>query len=280
MLNEIPKKIHLIWFGDKSKMKFDLESLKKFAPRYEVKVWGEEDFDWEELCKIPYVKKTYEGKAWAFLSDYIRVKILYEEGGVYLDADMKVLKFMEGMFSGKSLALAFENNTTLSMGFAGAAPGQKFFKDLKAIYESTTTGKTIMGNVIWDFVAKRDLNIKINGKYQEREDFVIYEFRRVSLVHPRYRYWKRESQYLLHQHTVSWVPKWARPWLKLIIAVTQKLTFINKLYAVLLIWPTKEMKRHYTMLDAEGNKILIGAEAKKQKKEAKRQRKLNRKNKK
>ncbi|MFV0556363.1 MAG: glycosyltransferase, partial [Lactovum sp.] len=83
-----------------------------------------------------------------FLSDYLRAKILYEEGGVYLDADMKVIKFIEGMFSGKSLVLAFENNTTLSMGFAAAAPKNKFFRDLKAIYESTTTGKTIMGNVI------------------------------------------------------------------------------------------------------------------------------------
>ncbi len=275
MLNEIPKKIHIIWFGDKSKLKFDLDSLKQYAPRYEVKVWGEEDFDWDELCKIPFVKKTYESQSWAFLSDYIRAKILYEEGGVYLDADMKVLKFIEGMFSGKSLALAFENNTTLSMGFAGSCKGHKFFKDLMSIYESTHSGKTIMGNVIWDFVAKRDLDIKINGKYQEKDDFVVYEFRRVSLVHKRYRYWKRESQYLLHQHTVSWVPKWARPGLKFVIAITQKLTFINKLYGILLIWPTREMKRHYKMLDENGERILIRSEQYRLKKEKKKNKKVH-----
>ncbi len=272
MLNEIPKKIHIIWFGDKSKLKFDLDSLKKFAPRYEVKVWGEEDFDWDELCKIPYVKKTYTSQSWAFLSDYIRAKILYEEGGVYLDADMKVLKFIEGMFSGKSLVLAFENNTTLSMGFAASCKGHQFFKDLMSIYESTTTGKTIMGNVIWDFLARRDLGIKINGKYQESHDYVIYEFRRVSLIHQRYRYWKRENQYLLHQHTVSWVPKWARPGLKMVIAITQKLTFINKLYIFLLIWPTREMKRHYKMLDENGERILIKSEALRLKRESKKRR--------
>ncbi len=244
-IQEIPKKIHIIWFGDQSKFKFDLDSLKRFAPHYEVKVWTEDDFNWDELRKIPYVKRTYDNKDWAFLSDYIRAKILYEEGGVYLDADMKVVKFIEGMFSGKQLALAFENTTTLSMGFAGAIPGHKFFRDLKSIYESYTSGKTIMGNVVWDYVAKRDLNIKINGRYQEYDDFVVYEFRRVSLVHPRYLSWKRESQYILHQHQISWVPRWARPGLKLVIAITQKITIINKLYGILLIWPKRQMKKNY-----------------------------------
>lgn len=273
MLNEIPKKIHIIWFGDRSKMKFDLESLKIFAPNYEVKLWSEDDFDWEELCKIPYVNKTYKSKSWAFLTDYLRTKILFEEGGIYLDADMKILKPIEDMFLGKNLVLAFENNATLSMGFAGSTPGQKFFGDLKLIYESTKTGKTIMGNVIWDFIAKRDLDIKINGKQQEKENFIIYDFRKVSLVHSRYRFWKRKEQYLLHQHTVSWVPRWARPGLKFVIAISQKLTWINKLYGILLIWPTREMKKHYEMLDSDGNQIMIKSEIKKMKKTKKQNKK-------
>ncbi len=241
----IPKKIHLIWLGDQSKFSFDLNSLKRFAPNYEVKLWTEKDFDWDELLKIPYIKKSYDTKSWAFLSDYLRAKILYEEGGVYLDSDMKVLKFMEGLFSGKKLVLSFENTATLSMGFVASEPGHKFFRDLIAIYDSYKSGKMIMGNVIWDHVAKRNLGIKINGKYQEWDDFIVYEFRRISLVKPRFRKWKRDSQYLMHQHTISWVPKRYRSLFKLLIAITQKITILNKFYGLILIWPKKQMRKNY-----------------------------------
>ena len=241
----IPKKVHLIWLGDKSKFKFDLESLDKFMPNYEVKVWGMNDFDWDELEKIHYVRAMKKSQSWAFLSDYLRAKILYEEGGVYLDCDMKLLKNMEGAFSGRNLVLAFENTTTISMGICGAKPGHKFFRDLKSIYESFKGGRPIMGNVIWDHVAKREMNIKINGRYQEDIKWVIYEFRRFSLMYPRCRTWKRDYQYALHQHKVSWVPHKFQIMFKFLIAFTQKITIVNRLYGLVLIWPKKEMKKNY-----------------------------------
>ncbi len=270
----IPKKIHLIWFGDKTKFKFDLESLKKFAPNYEVKIWGEEDFDWDELFKVPFVEKNYKSQSWAFLTDYLRLKILYEEGGVYLDCDMKPLRYVEDLFIGKELVLAFENNITLSMGLTASTPGNKFFGSLKSIYESTITGKTIMGNMIWDFVAKRDLDMKINGKYQEGDNFVIHGFECASLLKQRFRKSKREQQYFLHQHTISWVPRWARPGLKFIISLTQKLPFLNKMHGGVLIWPKREMLRHYEMFDENGERILIGAEARRAKAEKKKAKKI------
>lgn len=244
-ISPIPKKVHLIWFGDKTKFIFDLSSLKMHMPNYEVKVWTEDDFDWKELRKIKYVDQMYRSKSWAFLSDYLRAKILYEEGGVYLDADMKIIKNIEGAFSGRDLVLAFENTTTISMGICGAKPGHKFFRDLMSIYESFSGGKPIMGNVIWDHVAKREMDIKINGRFQESFDWVIYEFRRFSLVHPRYRRWKRDAQYALHQHQVSWVPHKFRGLFKFMIAFTQKITIINRMYGLVLIWPKKQMKKNY-----------------------------------
>lgn len=242
----IPKKVHLIWFGDQSKFPFDLESLEKYMPNYEIKVWTENDFDWDELFKIRYVKSAFESKAWAFLSDYLRCKILYEEGGVYLDSDMKIIKNIEGSFSGRELVLAFENTTTLSMGICGAKPGHKFFRDLMSIYESYERGKYIMGNVIWDYVAKREMDIKINGRYQEdSSNWVVYEFRRFSLVQSRWRSWKRDTQYALHQHTVTWVPSKYRGMMKFLVALTQKVTILNRFYVLVLYWPKKQMKKNY-----------------------------------
>ena len=37
---------------------------------------------------IPYTAAAYADKKWAFVSDYARLKIVYENGGIYLDTDV------------------------------------------------------------------------------------------------------------------------------------------------------------------------------------------------
>lgn len=241
----IPKKIHLIWFGEKENFNFDLSSLKMCAPNYEVKVWGEKDFDWEELNKIKYVKNAYNSENWAFLSDYLRVKILFEEGGIYLDSDIELLRNIEEFFIEKELVLAFENTTTLSMGITGAKKGHKFFGDIMKIYESFQGGKNIIGNVIWDLVAKRNFNIKINGKKTETEsdDLLVCNFKTFSLLNKT----NKISQYALHKHQISWVPKWSRKSLRTLILVSQKIPFVNKIYFLVLLWPKKQMKKNFIL---------------------------------
>ena len=79
----IPKIIHYCWFGKtplpKKAVKC-LNSWKKFFPDYEIKEWNESNFDVD--C-IPYTKQAYAAKKYAFVSDYARFQILYQQGGVY-----------------------------------------------------------------------------------------------------------------------------------------------------------------------------------------------------
>lgn len=88
----IPKVIHYCWFGGNplpELAKRCIESWKKYCPEYEIKEWNEKNFD-VECCD--YVKEAYEAKKWAFVSDYARFKILYENGGVYFDTDVELVK--------------------------------------------------------------------------------------------------------------------------------------------------------------------------------------------
>lgn len=88
----IPKKIHYCWFGHnkKSKLMEDcIASWRKFFPDYEIIEWNEENFD---VNQCDYVRKAYEEKKWAFVSDYARMKILSENGGIYFDTDVEVIK--------------------------------------------------------------------------------------------------------------------------------------------------------------------------------------------
>ena len=84
----IPKIIHYCWFGGNPKsnlIKQCIDSWKKYCPDYQLIEWNESNFD---INCNPYVKAAYEDKKWAFVSDYVRLYIVYNQGGVYLDTDV------------------------------------------------------------------------------------------------------------------------------------------------------------------------------------------------
>jgi hypothetical protein len=58
-------------------------------PNYEIIEWNETNYD---VRKIPYIAQAYDAKKFAFVSDYARIDILNEHGGIYFDTDVEVLK--------------------------------------------------------------------------------------------------------------------------------------------------------------------------------------------
>lgn len=132
----IPKKIHYCWFGGKPLNQLGekcLASWKRFFPDYEIIEWNESNFD-VNCCQ--YVKEAYEAKKWAFVSDYARFKILYEQGGVYFDTDVEVIKsfndiLREGNFMGCENEVSAVNP---GLGLA-VAPGLGLIKEILEDYE-------------------------------------------------------------------------------------------------------------------------------------------------
>ena len=89
------KIIHYCWFGPKKMGKLEnkcLASWKKYLPDYKIIKWSEENVDLEE-CE--FIREAYKQKKWAFVADYVRTKALYEQGGIYFDTDMEVLKKLD-----------------------------------------------------------------------------------------------------------------------------------------------------------------------------------------
>ncbi len=94
----IPKIIHYCWFGygKKSKLVKDcIKSWKKYLPDFQIIEWNEGNCD----LSHPFVKKAYDKKMWAFVSDYVRLKTLYDHGGIYLDTDMMVVAPMSHLLN-------------------------------------------------------------------------------------------------------------------------------------------------------------------------------------
>ena len=84
----IPKVIHYCWFGGNPKSETIMaciDSWHRYCPDYKIIEWNEDNFD---VNILPYIKDAYEDKKWAFVSDYARLFIIYNNGGIYLDTDV------------------------------------------------------------------------------------------------------------------------------------------------------------------------------------------------
>ena len=89
--NMIPKIIHYCWFGRGEMpelVQTCIASWHTHMPNWEFKLWSEDNFD---IASAPqYVREAYEAKKYAFVSDYVRLWALEQEGGLYMDVDFEV----------------------------------------------------------------------------------------------------------------------------------------------------------------------------------------------
>ena len=93
----IPKIIHYCWFGGKplpQNVEMCIKSWREKCPDYEIILWNENNYDIN--CNT-FVRNAYQNKAWAFVSDYARLQIVYENGGIYLDTDVELLKSLNSL---------------------------------------------------------------------------------------------------------------------------------------------------------------------------------------
>ncbi len=134
----IPKIIHYCWFGGKPLPK-DVEkcidSWKKFCPDYEIKRWDESNFD---VQQHPFCKAAYEAGVWAFVSDYARLKVTFEEGGIYLDTDVELIRKPDFLLEHQGYLAVdqLEHQIASGLGF-GFEKGHEVAAAMLKIYDET-----------------------------------------------------------------------------------------------------------------------------------------------
>lgn len=127
----IPKIIHYIWLGGKPLPKIAekcIESWKKFCPDYKIKRWDETNID---VDKYQFTKDAYQAKKFAFVSDVFRTEILYNEGGIYFDIDVELIKPIDEVLKDADCVMGFETSKSLAPGLIMASV--KNNEDLKNI---------------------------------------------------------------------------------------------------------------------------------------------------
>ncbi len=175
----IPKIIHYCWFGNNPKSKLMekcIESWHKFCPDYEIIEWNETNID---ISDCLYAQQALENKKWAFLSDYVRYKVIYEHGGIYLDTDVELIKPLEPLLSHKAY-FCFEDDTMINTGLGFGAQKNhpivfemcEAYRSMKLFFEDGSINSDIIPVVTTRVLLKHGL--KTNNTLQQLDDVVIF----------------------------------------------------------------------------------------------------------
>ena len=130
----IPRIIHYCWFGGNPMpvdVKTYINSWEKYCPDYEIQEWNESNFD---VSENNYCREAYESKKWAFVSDYVRLKVLYEYGGFYMDTDVEVVKSLNPLRIYDAVS-GYESKTHIQTGTLGACRNNEWIGMLLKDYD-------------------------------------------------------------------------------------------------------------------------------------------------
>lgn len=179
----IPKIIHYCWFGGKElpeSAKKCIESWKKYCPDYEIKRWDESNID---IHENRFISQAYQAKKYAFVSDYVRFKVLIEEGGIYLDTDVQLMKSLNDLLD-KHAFMGFEKIGNTVSGVApgliiGSEPHASFLYDMVNLYnqlaycdeQSNPIAKTVV-KYLTDYLVEKGCIVE--DRLQIVDDIVLY----------------------------------------------------------------------------------------------------------
>lgn len=126
----IPRKIHYCWFGGKEMAdlhKRCIESWRRYCPDYEITEWNETNCD---ISETDYTKQAYEAGKYGFTSDYFRLKILFENGGIYMDTDVELLRNLDELLYQPAFVGVESWGTVNTGGMFGSIQGHPMIREI------------------------------------------------------------------------------------------------------------------------------------------------------
>ncbi|MCI8587344.1 MAG: glycosyltransferase [Clostridia bacterium] len=177
----IPKKVHYIWLGGKPKDKLTeicLLTWKDKMPEYEFIEWNETNLDLEKISQEnEYFAECRKRNLYAFMADYLRIKILYEQGGIYIDTDVQAIKSLNPLLD-RNLILGYEECTIdvvkkqIGTGFIAAERGHWFIEKIYNFYKNE-----IMNSEMFIIpVIMTDTYNKLNKEEKEKIEILPKEY--------------------------------------------------------------------------------------------------------
>lgn len=208
----IPKTIHYCWFGRGEKPKLAqkcIASWEKYCPGYQIIEWNEDNFN---VYDHPYTKYCYENKKWAYLSDYVRLKVVCENGGIYFDTDVEVIKPFDDLLTYEAF-YGFENDCYVATGLGfGAVANHKTVKAMLQQYDDMKPDEKgdypLTGCPEFNTAALIPFGLQLNGQLQNAAGAVILPVDWLNPYDdPTGRLNKTENTYSIHWYSKSALSK-------------------------------------------------------------------------
>lgn len=208
---KIPKVIHYCWFGGKALPKeyeAYIASWRTYCPDYEIVRWDETNYD---IKKCQYMKQAYENKMWAFVSDYARLDVIYNYGGIYLDTDVELRKSLDDML-GWDMFCGYESCLTVAFGLGfGACKGHEIIGRMLEKYNHMSFlredgSMDLTPCPVLQTEVMREYGFRIDGRMEIRENVAVYPqevFAPVSYGQVTSNI--TEHTYSIHHYAASWV---------------------------------------------------------------------------
>lgn len=207
----IPPVIHYCWFGGKTLpdlYKRCIDSWRKFCPTYDIKEWNESNCD---INETRFTEKAYKAGKYGFVPDYFRLKIIYENGGIYLDTDVELIKNLDDLrYNVAFCGLQFPGEVNFGLGF-GATKGNRIIKYLMSRYKTMEFNQNkgdddeIVSPICQTADLKR-LGMKDGPQFQTVSDMTIYPMEVLSpknLVTGEVNI--TQNSYSIHHFDGSWL---------------------------------------------------------------------------
>lgn len=211
----IPKIVHYCWFGGSEKpdaAKKCIESWKKYCPDYGFREWNEDNFS---LADCPqYVRDAAAAKKYAFVSDYVRLKVLFDYGGFYMDTDVELLCSLDGFLEDRAV-IGFENDNFVNSGqMLAAEAGHPILREMMDCYRDVAFYRPdgsmyLLGCPHVNTEVLEAHGLVKNGREQVVADVHIYPadwFNPLDSATGLLN--KTENTVSIHWYSMSWIPKW------------------------------------------------------------------------
>ncbi len=212
----IPRKIHYCWFGGGEPGKKDkkyIEGWSRACPGFEIIRWDESNYD---INKNRFMKEAANAGKWSFVSDFARLDILYEHGGIYFDTDVEIIKDFSDLLKYEGF-IGFENDEKVNDGQGfGFRPGHPILQEMMKAYENEKFIKedgtlNIKESPLYRTECLVKHGLKLNGERQNIEGIEIFP---KDYFCPKDFYTRRvkltDNTHSIHHFHESWHSKKAR----------------------------------------------------------------------
>ncbi|MDH8701708.1 mannosyltransferase OCH1-like enzyme [Dysgonomonadaceae bacterium PH5-43] len=128
----IPKKIHYLWLSEEKPQNIidGLQTWKEHLKDYEIIEWNKTNFPYNDFI---WTREALSVQKWAFVTDFFRLWVLKNYGGIYLDADIVVRNNFDAFLHHK-MFISTEFTEQLGPHAIGAEKGHPFISKCLEYY--------------------------------------------------------------------------------------------------------------------------------------------------